>query len=138
MSPTLFAELLAFVVSVSGYSQPSVPPAVHLVPHHQLEVMACSGQPCHVVGWTPSATDVYIDDSLDLDTVENQSIVVHELTHALQNGSGKFSAPHKCIETITTEREAYATQVAYLEDKSADFRPRVPPIWAMCPKGMDE
>lgn len=110
----LIAELMVATSALSGYPAPAENPTVALVAHEQLEQQAC-GHPCRVLGWSPPGSIVYLDNQLDLDAnLFAQSILVHELTHYLQQESGKYGQHVSCREWIEREREAYLVQYRWL------------------------
>lgn len=110
----LVAELLIAAAALSGYPLPAERPDVVIISHAELEQAAC-GRPCRVFGWSPPGATIYLDDRLDLDDdLFAQSILVHELTHYLQQESGKFGNRRTCSEWMEREREAYLVQYRWL------------------------
>ena len=115
----LAAKLLAAVASLTDYSVPADPPAVALVPHAQLERMAC-GEPCRVYGWFPPGETIYLDQRLDLRHDPGaQSILLHELVHYVQQKSGTFPAGGDCKTWLAREWEAYDVQLRWLAERRA-------------------
>ena len=79
MSPDLYAALLSWAVTLSGYPAPAVPPVVVTKPHAFFVAQACNGQPCKVLGWYAGGKNVYVDETLDPEnSLFASSIVVHE------------------------------------------------------------
>ena len=81
----LYAILLSWAVTLSGYSMPDTPAEIVRVPHDTLVRRACGGRECKVMGWFPPGQRIYIDERLGPE--ENllaASIVVHEMVHYLQ------------------------------------------------------
>ena len=110
----LVADLIVAASALSGYLAPADSPNVVLVPHEVLEEKAC-GQPCRVYGWSPPGATIYLDSRLDLaGNLFARSILVHELTHYLQQESGKYSTHRSCREWVEREREAYLVQFRWL------------------------
>lgn len=110
----LVAELLVAAAALSGYPAPPEQPEVVQVSHAKLEQIAC-GRPCRVFGWSPPGAVIYLDDKLDLEgDLFAQSILIHELTHYLQQESGRFGRDRDCTEWIAREREAYLVQYRWL------------------------
>ena len=110
----LVAELLVAVATLSGYPLPSRQSDVVMIPHEELEQAAC-GRPCRVFGWSPPGATIYLDDRLDLGgDLFARSILVHELTHYLQQESGRFGNRRNCGEWMQREREAYLVQYRWL------------------------
>lgn len=111
----LYAVLLAWAVTLTGYPMPDHPPQISMVPQSYLRLAACGGHQCKVIGWFPPGETIYLDDRLDpeLDLI-GSSVVVHEMVHYLQHLSGKHPAPYSCEESLAMEREAYQAQRDYL------------------------
>jgi hypothetical protein len=107
----LYAALMSWAITLSGYQAPADMPAVNMVPHAQLVKDACNGRECKVLGWFPPGQTIYVDDRLNpQDSLYASSIVVHEMVHYLQQQSGKYAKPYTCESLIAMEREAYAAQ----------------------------
>lgn len=111
----LFAVLLSWAVTLSGYGTPAEVPQVAQVSHQYLVQHACGGRECKVMGWFPPGKVVYIDERLNArDSLVAASIVVHEMVHYLQQQSGKFGDGVDCHTAIAREREAYAVQREFI------------------------
>jgi hypothetical protein len=108
----LYAALMSWAVTLSGYPAPETIPEVMKVPHAELVQKACGGRECKVLGWFPPGKTIFIDNRLDpQNDLRASSIVVHEMVHYLQQESKKFDAAQRtCQMTIAMEREAYGTQ----------------------------
>lgn len=115
----LAAKLLAAIASLTDYAVPAEPPRIALVPHAQLERMAC-GEPCRVYGWFPPGETIYLDQRLDLRHDPGaQSILLHELVHYVQQKSGTFPAGDGCERWLAREWEAYDIQLRWLAERRA-------------------
>jgi hypothetical protein len=111
----LYAVLMSWAVTLSGYSTPAQHPEVVKVPHAFMVENACGGRECKVLGWFPPGSTVYLDKRLNAqDNLLHSSIVVHEMVHFLQYQSGKFDKGFSCEQAIAMEREAYAVQREFL------------------------
>jgi hypothetical protein len=111
----LYAVMLSWAVTLSGYSTPPSAPEVLKVSHDYLVENACGGRECKVVGWFPPGQTVYLDQRLNpQDSLLHASIVVHEMVHYLQHQSGKFDKHSSCEQAIALEREAYGVQREFL------------------------
>jgi hypothetical protein len=111
----LYAVMLSWAVTLSGYPAPAAHPEVVNVPHAYLVEHACGGRECKVLGWFPPGSKVFLDKRLNAqDSLLHASIVVHEMTHYLQHQSGKFDQGFSCQQAIALEREAYAVQREFL------------------------
>jgi hypothetical protein len=120
----LYAALLSWAVTLSGYPAPAEPPVVVAKPHTFFVEQACHAQECKVLGWYAGGRNVYIDDSLDpQDNLFASSILVHEMVHYLQGvargddalkvGVAFNNAP-SCEQSIQWEHEAYAVQREFI------------------------
>jgi len=116
MMNELYAILLSWAVTLSGYPMPDHPAEVMTVSHAYLVDHACNGRECKVMGWFPPGRTIYVDDRLKpRDSLLAASIVVHEMVHHLQHEAGRID-PSKwsCENAIALEREAYAVQREFL------------------------
>jgi len=120
----LYATLLSWAVTLSGYPAPAEPPVVVPKPHAFFVQNACNQHECKVLGWYSGGRNLYIDDTLDAEaSLFASSIVVHEMVHYLQGvargeaalaGGAAFSAVPTCRQFVHWEFEAYAVQREYL------------------------
>jgi hypothetical protein len=120
----LYATLLSWAVTLSGYPAPADAPVVVAKPHAFFVENACNQHECKVLGWYSGGRNLYIDDTLDpQDSLFASSIVVHEMVHYLQAvargeaalaGGAAFSAVPTCKQFVRWEFEAYAVQREYL------------------------
>src|SRR5476649_2721225 len=116
----LYATLLSWAVTLSGYPAPAEPPQVVLEPHAFFVDNACNHQECKVLGWYSGGRNLYIDETLDPEeSLFASSIVVHEMVHYLQGvargedalkGGAAFSTVPSCRQFVHWEVEAYAVQ----------------------------
>ena len=120
----LYATLLSWAVTLSGYPAPERPPEVIPQPHSFFVEKACNGRECKVMGWYAGGTAIYIDDRHDPEKdLLASSIVVHEMVHYLQavargdnlpkNGAAFGSMP-TCQQFVRWEYEAYGAQREYI------------------------
>lgn len=112
----LYAVLLSWAVTLSGYPMPDHPAKVTTVSHDYLVDHACNGRECKVMGWFPPGRTIYVDERLKPgDSMLAASIVVHEMVHHLQHEAGRLD-PTKwsCENAIALEREAYGVQREFL------------------------
>jgi hypothetical protein len=120
----LYAALLSWAVTLSGYPAPARPPDVIRQPHSFFVEKACNGRECKVMGWYAGGTAIYIDDRLDPQKdLLASSIVVHEMVHYLQGVArgddtlkegAAFGATASCQQFIRWEYEAYGAQREYI------------------------
>jgi hypothetical protein len=111
----LYAVLLSWAVTLTGYHAPDHKPTVEMVSPSYLARAACNGRQCKVMGWFPPGETIYLDERLDPEhNLLGSSVVVHEMVHYLQHMSGKYHAPYSCQDSLAMEKEAYMAQRNYL------------------------
>lgn len=111
----LYAILMSWAITLSGYSAPANQPEIVMVPHSYLVDAACAGRECKVLGWFPPGETIYLDNRLDAkESVYASSILVHEFVHFLQQQSGRLGAKYSCETALAMEREAYGVQREFL------------------------
>lgn len=124
----LFAVLLSWAVTLSGFPAPAQMPEVVTVPHAFFVANACGGNECRVYGWYAGGTSLYIDDRMDPQVnIVDASVVVHEMVHYLQGiarhggvplsdatTGAAFGDKPLCSAAIDMEREAYGVQREFL------------------------
>ena len=105
---------------ISGYKYAGTPVAVAAVSPDDLWDTYCK-KACKI---HPKAlqhgTDILVSTELDFDKVLDQSILVHEMVHVLQeyNKGGRAAS---CADWVARESEAYALQNKYLLSKGAQL-----------------
>src|SRR3954466_10911569 len=118
----LYATLLSWAVTLSGYPAPAEPPVVVPKPHEFFVEQACHAQECKVLGWYAGGRNVYIDEPMDPEnSLFASSIVVHEMVHYLQGvargdslgGGAAFHSTPSCNQLVQWEHQAYAVQREY-------------------------
>ena len=111
----LVGSLLLNISAISGYSLPESLPKVSLVPGVEIQKRACS-KPCRARAIFVQGEGVFLDASLNLkESMYDQSILVHELVHAVQHSSGRFEADgNGCARYEAEEVEAYDIQNKFL------------------------
>jgi hypothetical protein len=89
----------------------------------EAEMALMSGTPAgHVIAMYESYNStVYLLDDIDLESIEGQSILLHELVHHVQNVSGVTDKNTNC--PINLEFDAYKIQMAFLEENKDGVRP---------------
>lgn len=118
-------------MAISGYSMPNVPPPTLVeLTHAQMIHEGCNDdrQHCNVYGFYKDDELVKTDAFLiKHDGLSYDSVVVHELTHWLQqhHGKGGFS----CKRVGEREREAYAVQNEYMHEVEHNWSFLKPPAW---------
>src|SRR5260221_277809 len=112
---SLVVELFTSIQLLAGYPAPKILPEINVIPHQEIEQRFCAG-PCRVMAFYDPAQVVFIDDTLDIQSVLfARSILLREVVHHLQNVSGKFDAiANKCTQFIFKQKAAYEIQNRYL------------------------
>jgi hypothetical protein len=111
---SLITSLLLNISALSGYPIPDRLPAVHMVPAAEIQQRVCS-KPCGVRAFFAPGEGVFVDAALDLKgAMYDQSILVHELVHALQHANGRYSSEKDCDRFEAEEVEAYDVQNKFL------------------------
>ena len=108
--------LLSYAVKLTSYAHPGIPPEIQYEDHQFFVEQACAGnERCQVAGWYNNNGTIYLDERIKgQQDAETRSLVVHELTHYLQDLSGEFTEGN-CEEYVKREREAYSAQRQYLK-----------------------
>ena len=111
----LITTLLLNINALSGYPIPAQLPQVNLVPAAEIQRRVCD-KPCRVRAFYAQGEGVFIDSSLDLKgSMYDQSILVHELVHAMQHTNGRFDHEGSgCARYEAEEVEAYDIQNKFL------------------------
>lgn len=111
----LIARLLLNISALSRYPIPDRLPDVHVVPASEIQQRVCD-KPCRARAFFVPGEGVFIDASLNLTgNMYDQSILVHELVHALQHVNGRFSYEENgCARYAAEEVEAYDIQNKFL------------------------
>jgi hypothetical protein len=120
----LYASLLSWAVTLSGYPAPPEPPLVVLKPHAFFVDNACNHHDCKVLGWYAGGRNVYLDETMDpQNDLLASSILVHEMVHYLQGvargddaveGGRAYKSAPSCKQLVHWEFEAYAVQREYI------------------------
>ena len=128
----LLVILLSWASHLSSYSYPEVAPDYEFKPHSFFVKHACLGNPnCKAGAWYNDNGIIYIDDRLEnWEDPMVRSVIVHELTHYLQDLSGKYNE-RSCEEHLRREREAYAIQRIYINRIAGVFAATFP-VYASC------
>jgi hypothetical protein len=87
-------------------------------PPHQ----ACMAQKGLVAAYLPGQFRIVYRDTLDLSDDDDNSFIVHEFVHALQEQQRGRQALETCMGALAAEQEAYAVQQKYLQSRGQLLR----------------
>lgn len=138
--PAKMKALLVIAAHLTGYPiPPGAPPVGIELTTAEMRVFADDDT---TIGMTRDRVDViFVDVEFavasskypDLGGPDEDSILIHELTHWLQAHNGQ--AGYECPRILDREREAYAVQTRFAREyehhPDADFRPP-PELYAYC------
>jgi len=123
----LVIQLIAVAHAFTSYAMPADLPELRFVPQAELQEAACD-RPCQIYGWFPPGTTIYLDERLDpLGNVAARGILLHELTHFLQQSAGAYREQPGCEAWAMREREAYRVQAKWLAQQPIATRSPVGP-----------
>jgi len=134
-SDDLKKKLLEQASQDLGIAVPSITsnkyPLIKIVPRDQVELVVCNNK-CDALAaqWQ---NIVYIADEVDLRSVEGQSIMYHEMIHALQYA--KYGKAPSCQEWARREIEAYILQDQWVQRNGGDIpwlREIIPSLETRC------
>ena len=120
-SDDLKKKLLEQASQDLGIAVPSITsnkyPLIKIVPRDQVELVVCNNK-CDALAaqWE---NIVYIADEVDLSALEGQSIMYHEMIHALQYA--KYGKAPSCNEWARREIEAYILQDQWVQKQGEDI-----------------
>lgn len=118
----LVAALLIAVAHYTGFAVPSTPPELRFLPLSDLQQRFC-GLPCPIRAFFPSGSVIYLDRKLDvLHDRASESVLVHELTHWLQQANLAHRTAQSCQEWLDREYQAFDVQYRWLRDTSPNIR----------------
>ena len=114
--------LLLRIQQKTGMSVPEVGgknfPNVVFVTQQFLNSMVCKNKNCSAKAATKDTT-VFLVNCLDVNTVEGESILYHELVHILQFYN--FGKNPNCKSWVKREVQAYQLQDEFVSDKGLDM-----------------
>ena len=115
-------NLLLRISKKTGMSVPEVGdtrfPNVVFVTQQFLNSMVCKNKNCSAKAATKDTT-VFLVNGLDVNTVEGESILYHELVHILQFYN--FGKNPNCKSWVKREVQAYQLQDEFVSDKGLDM-----------------
>ena len=116
METHLLKVLLSWTVSLSQYDHPNRLPDIEYRDHsYFVETVCRNNQKCPIAAWYDNNGTIFLDSRIkDHQDPETRSLIVHEMTHYLQDLSGKYE-DRSCDNHVYREREAYSVQRQYLK-----------------------
>jgi hypothetical protein len=110
----LLPALLSALDQLSKYPRPPMLPALHRLPHAELQQLVCAG-PCPALAIYRPGEGIYLDDKLRPETsLFDRSVLLHELVHYLQDLNNAYGGMRPCSRWYYREQEAYAIQKRFL------------------------
>jgi hypothetical protein len=118
----LISLLLLAIAGYTGFTVPKQPPHLVVLPAGELQHRFC-GLPCPIHAFFPSGTTIYMEQGLDVfHDPASESILVHELTHWLQQANLPHPVAQSCQEWLDREYQAFDVQYRWLRDTSPNIR----------------
>jgi hypothetical protein len=118
----LVSSLLVAIASYTGFGIPGSPPEIRFLPAKELQHRFC-GYPCPIHAFFPQGQTIYLEQGLDVvHDPASESILVHELTHWLQQANDSHPVAQSCREWLDREYQAYDVQFRWLRDQSKTVR----------------
>jgi hypothetical protein len=118
----LISALLLAIANYTGFAVPKVHPEIQFLAPDELEHRFC-GRPCPVHAFFPPGSTVYLERGMDVfHDPASESILVHELTHWLQQANSSHAVAQTCQEWLDREYQAYDVQYRWLHDTSPNVR----------------
>ena len=117
----LISMLLLAIAGYTGFAVPKQHPEISFLPRSELQERFC-GWPCPIHAFFPPGSTVYLEQGLNVfhDPV-SESILVHELTHWMQQANLPHPVAQSCQEWLDREYEAFDVQYRWLRDASPNI-----------------
>jgi hypothetical protein len=125
---SIITELLAVAVLYTGYPafQPETLPVVRQLSPAQMIREICPEKPEECLGvvaqYDWQSPQIRLSTDLNLEEVQGQSFLLHELVHALQHRYRPIYGSDDCNLNLLGEREAYRVQNTFLALKGLEER----------------
>lgn len=116
----LLADLVAVAAALSGYPVIAVDslPRIEILAPLEFKLAVCPDNPdeCNGIAayFDEDGQAIRLVDTLDLQSPQGRSFLVHELVHVLQYHARGRIAEAGCAGNLRSEQEAYRVQNAYL------------------------
>lgn len=121
---SLVHEIFHDAQILSGFAIPDMLPEIYQVPHYVIVRETCGNEECSRYAAAAPNKPILVDSTLDLNSVEDYSFVLHEAIHVLQFFAKGITDIKllSCNEMLALEKEAYHLQQQYLEKHRAFLR----------------
>jgi hypothetical protein len=118
----LISMLLLAIAGYTGFTVPKQHPDLVFLPSTELQHRFC-GLPCPIHAFFPPGSTLYVEQGLDVfHDPAAESILVHELTHWLQQSNLPHRVAQSCQEWLDREYQAFDVQYRWLRDTSPNIR----------------
>src|SRR5215472_14708597 len=117
----LISMLLLAIAGYTGFTVPKQHPELVFLPSAELQHRFCGG-PCPIHAFFPPGPTLYVEQGLDVfHDPASESILVHELTHWLQQSNLPHPVAQSCQEWLDREYQAFDVQYRWLRDTSPNI-----------------
>jgi len=118
----LISMLLLAIAGYTGFTVPKQHPDLVFLASTELQHRFCGG-PCPIHAFFPPGSTLYVEQGLDIfHDPASESILVHELTHWLQQSNLPHPVAQSCQEWLDREYQAFDVQYRWLRDTSPNIR----------------
>ena len=118
----LISMLLLAIAGYTGFTVPKQHPDLVFLASAELQHRFCGG-PCPIHAFFPPGATLYVEQGLDIfHDPASESILVHELTHWLQQSNLPHPVAQSCQEWLDREYQAFDVQYRWLRDASPNIR----------------
>jgi hypothetical protein len=117
----LVSMLLLAIAEYTGFAVPKQHPEISFLSQSELQVRFC-GWPCPIHAFFPPGSTIYLEQGLNVfQDPASESILVHELTHWMQQANLPHPVAQSCQEWLDREYQAFDVQYRWLRDASPNI-----------------
>ena len=117
----LVSMLLLAIAGYTGFGVPKQHPEISFLSQSELQVRFC-GWPCPIHAFFPPGSTIYLEQGLNVfHDPASESILVHELTHWMQQANLPHPTAQSCQEWLDREYQAFDVQYRWLRDASSNI-----------------
>jgi hypothetical protein len=117
----LVSMLLLAIAGYTGFTVPKQHPEISFLSQSELQVRFC-GWPCPIHAFFPPGSTIYLERGLNVfHDPASESILVHELTHWMQQANLPHPVAQSCQEWLDREYQAFDVQYRWLRDASPNI-----------------